>query len=445
MDPAGAFSSASRNRPAASSRWTAFQRFAPSPMYPRGAVARDLDEPPHEPVVSLAMHGRRESDERDAHACGSAPERRPRSRLADGPRVERGVLGRDPAGRKAQRPGGQHKRAVRAGEDGAEGLDRPQVGSHRGLEIVEVVDEPQMDDAVRSGGARRQARRVVQVAAMDFCPGRREGLADASERASPTTWCPAERSSGTTAEPMNPDAPVTKTRMCTPVDVMSVADITLYHSDVSHCNQSMAATDVRCRRWRDGNPMRAAGSKPPRWRSTSTAGSMRRRWPRLPPGRDSPNAPSSVISPTNGRSCSGAPARSKTSSWTRLPARPPALRPLDAVAGALEATPPIFEARRDFARKRQTLIAAHAELQERELIKLASLGSAFRAHCATRRASPGSRPRCRSGDRHFQECLRTLARRRKKRDLAHHLREALEQLRAVTAGRTRRPSPRLGP
>ena len=34
-----------------------------------------------------------------------------------------------------------------------------------------------------------------------------------SDRASPVTWCPAARSSGMTADPMCPLAPVTKTRM----------------------------------------------------------------------------------------------------------------------------------------------------------------------------------------------------------------------------------------
>lgn len=67
---------------------------------------------------------------------------------------------------------------------------------------------------------------------------------------------------------------------------------------------------------------------------------------------------------------------------------------ISVVAGALEATAPQFEERRDFARKRQHLIAGHAELKERELIKLASLASAImeglrerglaRASCAHR-------------------------------------------------------------
>ncbi len=37
--------------------------------------------------------------------------------------------------------------------------------------------------------------------------------AEDSVRARPVTWCPAARSSGITADPMCPLAPVTKTRM----------------------------------------------------------------------------------------------------------------------------------------------------------------------------------------------------------------------------------------
>ena len=51
--------------------------------------------------------------------------------------------------------------------------------------------------------------------------------------------------------------------------------------------------------------------------------------------------------------------------------------PIDAVAAALEVAGAMLEERRDFARRRQGLILAHAELQERELIKLAALASAL--------------------------------------------------------------------
>ncbi|MFG3102263.1 TetR/AcrR family transcriptional regulator [Streptomyces sp. NPDC048182] len=51
--------------------------------------------------------------------------------------------------------------------------------------------------------------------------------------------------------------------------------------------------------------------------------------------------------------------------------------PLDAVAAALDAAAEFFTDRRDHSRRRQAVIAAHAELRERELIKLASIASAL--------------------------------------------------------------------
>src|SRR5579871_3967453 len=57
---------------------------------------------------------------------------------------------------------------------------------------------------------------------------------------------------------------------------------------------------------------------------------------------------------------------------------PAALSPIEVVARAyMAAGDDIFEARRDFARARQAIIAANTELQERELIKLATLNGAL--------------------------------------------------------------------
>ena len=56
---------------------------------------------------------------------------------------------------------------------------------------------------------------------------------------------------------------------------------------------------------------------------------------------------------------------------------PDSAAPIDAVAAALEAAGGLLAERREGARQRQAVIAANAELQERELIKLASLASAL--------------------------------------------------------------------
>ncbi|MGF1424968.1 TetR family transcriptional regulator [Kitasatospora sp. LaBMicrA B282] len=62
---------------------------------------------------------------------------------------------------------------------------------------------------------------------------------------------------------------------------------------------------------------------------------------------------------------------------TSVAAAPAALAPIDAVAAALEAAAAVLEERRDSARRRQAVISAHPELQERELIKLATLAAAL--------------------------------------------------------------------
>jgi AcrR family transcriptional regulator len=51
--------------------------------------------------------------------------------------------------------------------------------------------------------------------------------------------------------------------------------------------------------------------------------------------------------------------------------------PLDVAAAGIEAVAELLQGRRDFARRRRDVIAATPELQERELIKLASWASAI--------------------------------------------------------------------
>src|SRR5882757_3557831 len=58
-------------------------------------------------------------------------------------------------------------------------------------------------------------------------------------------------------------------------------------------------------------------------------------------------------------------------------AAPESASALDAVAAALDAAAAMFEERRQFAVKRASVIAANPELQERELVKLASLAGAI--------------------------------------------------------------------
>src|SRR6266851_2100859 len=62
---------------------------------------------------------------------------------------------------------------------------------------------------------------------------------------------------------------------------------------------------------------------------------------------------------------------------TGVASAPDDAAPIDAVAAALEAAGAALQERRESARRRQAVIVANAELQERELIKLASLAAAI--------------------------------------------------------------------
>jgi len=70
------------------------------------------------------------------------------------------------------------------------------------------------------------ARRLATSSSEPFtasAPSFRILAAASSLRARPSTWCPAEISSTTLAEPIQPEAPVTRIRMCVPL--MSLSDI----------------------------------------------------------------------------------------------------------------------------------------------------------------------------------------------------------------------------
>jgi AcrR family transcriptional regulator len=105
--------------------------------------------------------------------------------------------------------------------------------------------------------------------------------------------------------------------------------------------------------------------------------------------------------------------------------------PLDTVATALEATAPVFEGRRDFARQRQAVIASHPELQEREVMKHTSLAAASAEALRQRGvAEPSASLIGEAGLAVFKIALELWAHDAKQRDLAHHLRAALRELKA---------------
>ncbi len=115
---------------------------------------------------------------------------------------------------------------------------------------------------------------------------------------------------------------------------------------------------------------------------------------------------------------------------------PDGAAPIDAVTAALDAVSPLFEERRSFARRRQALIAAHAELRERELIKLASLAAAIAAALHVRGVrEPAASLAAETGITVFKIAFQHWVDDREQRALTHHIRDSLEALKAVTAGK----------
>lgn len=114
---------------------------------------------------------------------------------------------------------------------------------------------------------------------------------------------------------------------------------------------------------------------------------------------------------------------------------PAGATPLDTVGAALEATAPYFENRRELARQRQALIASQPELLEREVMKRTSYAAAA-AEALRRRgvADPAASLIGEAGIAVFKIAVDLWANDPKKRDLPHHLRASLRELKASVAG-----------
>src|SRR5712691_4586455 len=115
---------------------------------------------------------------------------------------------------------------------------------------------------------------------------------------------------------------------------------------------------------------------------------------------------------------------------------PDAAAPIAAVAAALEAAGALLQERRDSARQRQAVIAAHAELRERELIKLASLASALAGALRRRGVTePAASLAAEAGIAVFWIAFERWINQTSQPDLPQLIRESLDELKAVTAGK----------
>jgi AcrR family transcriptional regulator len=121
---------------------------------------------------------------------------------------------------------------------------------------------------------------------------------------------------------------------------------------------------------------------------------------------------------------------------TNVAAAPASTSPIDAVTAALEVAGGLLQERRDFARKRQAVITANAELQERELIKLASLAASMARVLRTRGVSgPTASLAAEAGIAVFKVAFETWVSGADDLDLPRVIRDSVEELQSVTAVR----------
>jgi AcrR family transcriptional regulator len=113
-----------------------------------------------------------------------------------------------------------------------------------------------------------------------------------------------------------------------------------------------------------------------------------------------------------------------------------AVSPIDAVIVALEAAGAVLEQRREIAQVRQCIIAANTELQERELIKLATLASAL-ADALGQRGVPGLEAAltAEAGIAVFKVGFERWVDTDNRRSLPELIRDSLDVLKTVTASR----------
>jgi AcrR family transcriptional regulator len=120
---------------------------------------------------------------------------------------------------------------------------------------------------------------------------------------------------------------------------------------------------------------------------------------------------------------------------------PDSAAPIDAIAAGLLAAAALLQERREFSRQRQAIIAANRELQERELIKLATLASAL-ADTMRRRGveEPAASLVAEAGIAVFKVAFGRWHDETNQRELPQLIRESIDELKALTAEARQAPS-----
>ncbi len=114
---------------------------------------------------------------------------------------------------------------------------------------------------------------------------------------------------------------------------------------------------------------------------------------------------------------------------------PDSASPIEAIGAALHTLCEMIGQNRDFSRHRQTVIDANPALRERELIKLAGLADVSAESLRHRGVpDPAATLTAEVGMAAFKVGFTTWLNSREDQSLANHVREALNELRSVTAG-----------
>ncbi len=113
---------------------------------------------------------------------------------------------------------------------------------------------------------------------------------------------------------------------------------------------------------------------------------------------------------------------------------PGGLTPIEAAAAGVEAAGAFLQEGRELSKQRQSIIAASSELQERELIKLASLADALAGALRARGVEdPAASLAAEAGIAVFKVAFTRWVGEDDRPDLPRLIRESLDELRVVTA------------
>ena len=110
--------------------------------------------------------------------------------------------------------------------------------------------------------------------------------------------------------------------------------------------------------------------------------------------------------------------------------------PIEAVGAALAAAGALIQQGGEWSKQRQAVIAANAELRERELIKLASLAAALAEALRARGVKePSATLTAEAGVAAFKVAFAKWVEQPTKRNLPRLVRQSLDDLRTIAAGR----------